>query len=797
MIIDDFLEHLRKNGIDYADPSQFRLTDKWRRFDVAYKRRGNQIGSYKLVNDDGGSFGIAKDHCADIKVVWTHYDKSEMSEQERREFAQKRTAKIKQAEIDLRKKREAAAKEAFELYESASTGAHPYIERKKIDAGPSRVYKGDLIIPLRGEDGKVCNLQRISEKGEKKFLPDGEVSEKFCQIGLVDDPKGTAVIVEGFATGVSVFAGSQKPTRCAMNAGNLGKVAKLTKKQYPACTIIVAGDSDQWTFKSPRADEVRDINRDDVPGDDPRWKDWRTKGYLYNPGIEKARQAAQDVGGYYTVPPFPEDDREKRTDWNDWAVSYGTENMIKELRSALVRIPQGGEAVAPCVAHSEDPSPPPPEYDDGYYQSLEAGATEKDWRTALSVDEDGKLKPGSLNNCILFLCNLPEYEGIFRLNDFHKEVFICRRPDWQSEKDFKVHKLDDNDITLTTASLERFGQTADTNKTHKAILIAAERDKFNPAREYFESLVWDGKPRLDTWLIDYMGAAGDRPVYLSFIGKKWLTAAVKRVFEPGCKFDHVLVMEGMQGRGKSTAFELMATFGDHQTEAYFKDNIKLADIQNKDTIMMLQGTIIAELAELAGFSKKDDEEIKGWITMKTDRCRLPYARTITEFPRQFVLCGTTNNYEYLKDPTGNRRYWPFESRGMDLKGIERDRKQIWAEAYSLYRGGLYIGPTDDEMVLACEAQSKRLVTDPWEQDVLSAIKDLHTGSREAFKTEDVMRAMGMDMKMRDHKAKSRVVFVLRKSGYENVPVRNGGVVSRCWTKREISEPQPAEEEIAW
>jgi predicted P-loop ATPase len=279
-----------------------------------------------------------------------------------------------------------------------------------------------------------------------------------------------------------------------------------------------------------------------------------------------------------------------------------------------------------------------------------------------------------------------------------------------------------------------------------------------------------------------MGAEGDAPEYLAFIGKKWLTAAIKRVFEPGCKFDHVLVIEGLQGKGKSTALEYLATFGHDKPEAYFTDNIRIADIQNKDTILLLQGSIIVELAELAGFNKKDDEEIKGWITLKRDRCRRPYDKTITVFERQFVLSATTNNHEYLKDPTGNRRYWPFKSSCLDLEAIKRDREQLWAEAMHCYRSGLYIGPTEEEQLLAEVAQEKRRSIDAWEDDVMDIAHRLDPLYERGVTIKNILDKMGFPLRDQDQKSMRRVSGILQQNNYRNEIKWEDGKSKRVWIK---------------
>jgi predicted P-loop ATPase len=239
----------------------------------------------------------------------------------------------------------------------------------------------------------------------------------------------------------------------------------------------------------------------------------------------------------------------------------------------------------------------------------------------------------------------------------------------------------------------------------------------------------------------------------------------------------VLVIEGRQGGGKSTALREMATFND---ESYFTDNIKISDISRDNTIMMLQGSLIVELAELAGFNKKDDEEIKGWITVREDRCRRPYDKVVSYFPRQFVLSATTNNYDYLKDPSGNRRYWPMKAGVLDVEGIKRDRLQLWAEAVHCYKSGLYIGPNEEEMQLAKTAQDKRLSVDAWEDDVINALHKMNTFN--GFKLRDVLFEMGLTIKDRDDRAARRVGNILRSLGYEYMTKWIDGKTQKLWFK---------------
>ena len=157
----------------------------------------------------------------------------------------------------------------------------------------------------------------------------------------------------------------------------------------------------------------------------------------------------------------------------------------------------------------------------------------------------------------------------------------------------------------------------------------AKEQSINPPREYLSRLTWDGKPRLDTWLTYYLGADEQPPEYLALVGSKWLIGAVSRVFEPGCKFDSVLILEGSQGLGKSMALRSLATFGGQD---FFLDSV--GDIRSKDTLMTMQGKLIVEIAELASFKKSINEEIKAFIS-QVHEYRPPYGRTVLKRPAIF------------------------------------------------------------------------------------------------------------------------------------------------------------------
>ncbi|MBB3311778.1 hypothetical protein FHT78_003543 [Rhizobium sp. BK196] len=205
-----------------------------------------------------------------------------------------------------------------------------------------------------------------------------------------------------------------------------------------------------------------------------------------------------------------------------------------------------------------------------------------------------------------------------------------------------------------------------------ALVLIGERRAYHPVHDYLARLQWDGKPRIDTWLVDYFGAE-DTPLNRAF-GRKILCAAVRRVRDPGCKFDHMLVVEGPQGIGKSSA--ILALCHD---SGWFTDQLEIG-ADAKVTIEKTAGHWILEMPELDGLSRRDTNRVKSFIPARKDVARLSYGRFATKRPRQFVLFGTTNESRYLTDTTGNRRFWIVRATSADPAGIAAVRDQLWAEA---------------------------------------------------------------------------------------------------------------------
>lgn len=256
--------------------------------------------------------------------------------------------------------------------------------------------------------------------------------------------------------------------------------------------------------------------------------------------------------------------------------------------------------------------------------------------------------------------------------------------------------------------LHYFGVNFDFNAAkiiENAYLDVVRRNAFHPVKDYLEAQSWDGIPRAETLFIDYLGAE-DTP-YTREVTRKWLAAAVTRIYEPGCKFDYMPVLVGPQGVGKSTIIAKLA-------RDWFSDSLK--NLDGKEAYEHLQASWIFEFGELAAMRKNEVEEIKAFITKQTDSYRVAYERVVSDFPRKCVFIGTTNRRDFLRDQTGNRRFWAITTNPMNRKYEISDLTdnvvgQIWAEVMNLYKQGekLYLDP-------ALEAEARIIQESHMESD---------------------------------------------------------------------------------
>ena len=303
-----------------------------------------------------------------------------------------------------------------------------------------------------------------------------------------------------------------------------------------------------------------------------------------------------------------------------------------------------------------------------------------DWMGALDIDGKGKIR-SSINNILTILRNDHRLKDKLALNKFNNKSLALSNLPWR-EVNRNNNELKDIDDSGLRHYLESTYDVTGVNKIHDATALIVEENSFHPVLDYINSLEWDGTKRVETLLIDYLGAKDNG--YIRTITRKAIVACIARLKRPGCKFDYVLTIIGKQGIGKST---LLKKLGGR----WFSDSFNT--VQGKEAVEQIQGYWIIEIGELKGLRKAEAEAVKHFMSKQEDVFRPAYGRRTETHPRQCVFFGTTNTHDFLNDVTGNRRFWvvntmvqePTKNLFKELDQMEID--QIWAEAYHLYRQG--------------------------------------------------------------------------------------------------------------
>lgn len=328
-----------------------------------------------------------------------------------------------------------------------------------------------------------------------------------------------------------------------------------------------------------------------------------------------------------------------------------------------------------------------------------------EWRERLQMSSTGAIK-SNLFNAITAVRGIRPISDRFWWDDFRHRILVSGKLPWKSDTDERSWSDYDD------AKLTEYVQASDVPVTldlvQRAVVTVSMEQRRNCIQEWLECLRWDGTPRIGKWLTYHLGV--EESPYSDAVGRAWLISAVARAMQPGCKADCVLILEGYQGIGKSSAMRALAG------AEYFTDEI--GDLGSKDAALQMQGAWVVELAELDVVSRSAIERTKAFLSRSTDRYRPPYGRHVIDQPRQCVFVGTSNDVEF-RDATGNRRFWPVEVRHIDMDGIKAEREQLWAEALTAYRAGEPWWLTDRDVIEeAKEQQANRMQAEVW-GDVLS------------------------------------------------------------------------------
>jgi Virulence-associated protein E/Bifunctional DNA primase/polymerase, N-terminal len=336
-----------------------------------------------------------------------------------------------------------------------------------------------------------------------------------------------------------------------------------------------------------------------------------------------------------------------------------------------------------------------------------ATAPDADWRKQLLVTDKGKIT-AQLENVLLVLKNESVWSGVLSYNEFNLCAITQKPAPWSQSRASGV--WNDFDDSMLAAWLQRYGVAVNSRLAGEAAQTIAQLNPFHPVRDYLNSLVWDGKQRVSSWLPVYLGSENN--AYTSAVGTCTLISGVARIFDPGCKVDQILLLEGPQGALKSTALRTLSG------AEFFCDHI--SDIGSKDSRLELAGTWIFELSELDRVRRGELSRVKAFFTAQTDVFRPPYGRRTQRFPRTCIFCATTNDSSSLVDETGNRRWWPVKVGHIDIPALARDRGQIWAEAVTLYQaGGKWWLESPELNKIAAKEADLRYSPGLWDEEILN------------------------------------------------------------------------------
>lgn len=374
----------------------------------------------------------------------------------------------------------------------------------------------------------------------------------------------------------------------------------------------------------------------------------------------------------------------------------------------------------------------------------------------------------NLANAMMALRGAPELASLFAYDAMECATMLMRPIPGTDEAagDFKRRAVTDTDVATVQEMLQLAGLRRITKDTmHQAVDLRAREKSFHPVRDYLSGLRWDGKPRLAKWLSYYLGA--EHTPYASAIGQMFMVAMVARVFDPGCKGDYMLVLEGPQGIGKSTACAILGG-------PWFSDS--MPDVmEGKDVSQHLRGKWLIEVAEMHALGKAGNAALKSFLTRRVERYRPSYGRREVTEPRQCVFIGTQNLKTYLHDDTGGRRYWPVSVTNCDTGPLAKDRDQLFAEAVVLYQGGQRWWPDADfEAEHIRPQQEERFEGDAWHDVIAQWLRGL--AARRTTVAEVANGALSMETGRLGTADQRRIANALERLGWERR--RSNGI--RYW-----------------
>lgn len=771
---DSALNQLREYGLEVK---RLETTGKIVRCKYQRDKPGSKNGWYvahDFVSSSGrrltvGSFGWWKDADGSQKIT-IQVNGSPITEDDSREIEVRQKQINEEVERDRALAAEAAATKAEEYWNQAKTeGEHPYLRRKGVKNYGLR-FDGDMILVPILRSGSIVGIQSIKEDGTKRFSTGMSTKGGHFILGT-PEPQGVVAIVEGYATGATVHELTGWPVVVAFNAGNLAPVALELKTAHPDARFIFCADDDS-----------------------------QTDG---NPGLTYARKAAAEVGWIVTAPKFS-GKKDRGTDWNDLATMEGPSEAAKQL---LASVPMSRveilDAFSKCAKKTDAQrlllgnvgaqlkAMADNQWEEVKLDIIDGGLLNdrdlnrlrkggdldavKGWKKKLETSGNGKIL-AQRGNLLVILGNDPMLSKAFALDTFTQKIRVMRKlPGMPAEVPEEGIALGKDIKSTIAVYLSQHYCDFRSDYITDVIIALAQLNAYNPLKQKLDACAesWDGVKRIDTWLPDMCGAENN--LFTRTVGRLWLIQAVARVYQPGCKADCMLVIDGCQGAGKSSFFEALSY-------SYFSDRIE--EIGSKDGVGCLRGKWIVEFSELDALRGRKAETIKAYLSRSTDNTRLAYQEDFCEYKRTCVFVGTTNEDRYLTDLTGNRRFWPVKCHKLDVEKARKLRDQLWGEAVRAYhsREKWWISEDDPIAEHFREQQEKRL-----------AIDDRITLIQEYLKTEEGpvkpiniwIDALRGNPHQYGKPEQAIVGGLMKKLGWVSTQERIDGVRMRVWRRGDI------------
>lgn len=708
-------------------------------------------------------------------------------------------------DVDVKSQEPKHAKEAhkrlFEIFPEVKHGPHLLSGRGNGSAHfyvrVSEPLKGDEVKARSVESVKVKMASVAPSKREAEELTDAEIAEGYrlrpaWEISLLCEGRQAAIVG-------SIHPDTGAPYRWGKPVNGSGKdipilgpkiaissALKVEKdrKHQPGPEKLPGFDLEDLEVQHlPLTDDQLAALRDGEGVSDRSAKVYELCIVLASAGVPDAKilSVMTDKSLYLGKCAFDHAKTQNRQRAARWVEKYclrKAKAKVNETPYDIEEIPSDADLKANRQRHNE--SRPKVEPKVRVWPKGFSGTAE--WENLVEVKPNGANKPVivkcTLANISLILANRAPRPDFLRFDAFAMRIlWTCDTP-WGIKAGTERSSGIEDIVRIKEWFAHEYKIEPSNATLEEALMLIALRHEFHPVKDYLESLEWDGVERLAGAFRRYLGSEMPEP-YLSEVSRKFFLGCVARIFEPGCKYDQVVVLEGKQGIGKST-------FGNILTgDAWFMDG--LPNFHDKDAALNLVGAWICELGELAAVYKSANESTKAFVTRRTDKIRPPFGKRWVMYHRSTVFLGSTDKRDYLTDSAGNRRFWPVEVKQCDFAAVKRDRDQLWAEAvYRYYFAPEKLFLADEALHQAKEVQELRRIEDEGDAMRNLFVSWLNDQTKDGVKIETLKMSELFDERpwcvLRNNRGNTmRGGDILREFNYEKCHTKTGNV----WRRKRV------------